>query len=294
MLLIKLLSRLPFGILYAISDFLFFVSFHIVKYRRKLVWKNLKNSFPSKTDPELKKIEKTFYKNLCDYAVEMIKLLTISKEELTQRVTFTNPEVTIRHIKNGQSLLNLASHQFNWEWLLTAGSIILPGQMDFVYQPVNSKFFDDFSRICRTRFGAYGIKRDSVAREVIKRKDIVKNIAIVGDQYPGWGHDKRYAATFLHQPTVFFNGPNQLAQLTQYPVFYYAMKKVKRGYYETTIVEVASPPYEKDKTDILRKYIEEVEKVIHNDPSGWLWSHNRWKTRHLKQAESNLPRGEFG
>ncbi len=286
MLLIKLLSRLPFGVLYAVSDFLFFISFHVVKYRRKLVRKNLKNSFPSKTDAELKQIEKAFYKNLCDYAVEMIKLLTISKEELMKRVKFTNPELTIRHIKNGQSLLNLASHQFNWEWLLTAGSIVLPGQMDFVYQPVNNKFFDDFSYKCRTRFGAHGIKRDSVAREVIKRRDIVKNIAIVGDQYPGWGHDKRYAADFLHQPTVFFNGPNQLAQLTQYPVFYYAIRKLKRGYYEVTIVELASPPYEKDKTDILRAYIEEVEKVIHRDPAGWLWSHNRWKTRHLKQAQS--------
>lgn len=287
MFVLKLLSKLPFRVLYLVSDFLFLVSYHIVKYRRKLVWRNLKNAFPSKPESELKDIEKTFYKNLCDYGVEMIKLLTIEKEELKRRVKFINPEVSIKYIHNGQSLLNLASHQFNWEWLLAAGSFILPGQMDFVYQPVNNKFFDTFSHTCRTRFGAYGIKRDTVAREVIKRKDIVRNIAIVGDQYPGWGHDKRYAATFLHQPTVFFNGPNQLALLTQFPVLYYAMRKVKRGYYEATIIELALPPYEKDKTDVLKNYILEIEKVIHNDPAGWLWSHNRWKTRHLKENRSN-------
>lgn len=282
MFAIKLLSRLPLGALYALSDFLFFVSFYIVKYRRKLVWRNLRNSFPEKSAAELKIIEKAFYKNLCDYGVEMIKLLTITREELSRRVTFTNPEVSIQYIDKGQSLLNLASHQFNWEWLLAAGSFILPGQMDFVYQPVRNKFFNAFSFTCRTRFGAYGIKRDSVAREVIKRRDIVRNIAIVGDQYPGHGHDKRYAATFLHQPTVFFNGPNQLAQLTQYPVFYYAMRKVKRGYYEATLIELALPPYDKENTDVLKSYIPEIEKVIYNDPAGWLWSHNRWKTRHLK------------
>ncbi len=295
MFALKLLSRLPFTVLYVISDFLFFVSYHLIKYRRKLVWKNLKNSFPDKSDSELRQIEKTFYKNLCDYGVETIKLLTISKEELNRRVTFINPEVSVKYLSRGQSLLNLASHQFNWEWLLVAGSFVLPGQMDFVYQPVNNKFFNEFTQICRTRFGAHGIKRDAVAREIIRRKNIVRNIAIVGDQYPGWGHDKRYAATFLHQPTVFFSGPNQLAQLTQYPVLYYAMRKVKRGYYEAKIIELSLPPYEKENTDVLKNYIREVERVIHNDPAGWLWSHNRWKTRHLKENQpASEPKGGFG
>jgi Kdo2-lipid IVA lauroyltransferase/acyltransferase len=288
MFVIKLISRLPFPVLYALSDFFFVVSFHLVKYRRKLVWKNLKNSFPEKSEDELRKIEKAFYKNLCDYGVEMLKLLTISQEELGRRVKFLNPEVSIKYINSGQSLLNLASHQFNWEWLLAAGSFILPGQMDFVYQPVNSKFFDKFSYTCRTRFGAYGIKRGSVAREIVKRKDIIRNIAIVGDQYPGWGQDNRYAATFLHQPTVFFSGPNQLAQLTQYPVLYWAMRKVRRGYYETKIVELAFPPYEKNKVDVLKNYIREIEKVIDNDPAGWLWSHNRWKKRHLENQTNEV------
>ena len=281
MFAIKLLSRLPFSILYALSDFLFFVSYHVVKYRRKLVWKNLKNSFPSTSVETLRQIERDFYKNLCDYAVELVKLLTISKEDLALRVKFTNPEVLIDVLKRGQSVLCLASHQFNWEWLLTAGSIVLPEQMDFVYQPVHSQFADQFSYACRTRFGAHGIKRDTVAREVIKRRHILRKIALVGDQYPGHGNDKRFSTTFMHQPTVFFSGLNQLASMTQYPVVYFAMRKIKRGYYETKIVDIAKPPYEKESTDIISPYVAAVEKVIHADPAGWLWSHNRWKTRHL-------------
>ena len=284
MFFVKLLSRLPFRVLYAVSDFLFFISYHVVKYRRKLVWKNLKNSFPDKSDEELKEIEKNFYKNLSDYAVEMLKLITIGKEELKKRVVFNNPEISSRYITEGQSLLNLASHQFNWEWLLAAGSFILPGQMDFVYQPIHNKFFDRFSLECRSRFGAYGIKRDTVAREIIKRKHIVRNIALVGDQYPGYSHDKKFSTTFLNQQTVFFQGPNQLALLSQYPVMYYSMRKTGRGYYETTIVELATPPYEKGDVEVLEKYARELEKVIAKDPAGWLWSHNRWKTRHLKSS----------
>lgn len=253
-----------------------------------MVWKNLTNSFPEKSEVELRNIEKQFYKNLADYAVEMLKLLTIKKDELARRLVFKNPEVSNRYISQGQSLLNLASHHFNWEWLLTAGSFTLPGEMDFVYQPVHSKFFNKFSLLSRTRFGAYAIKRDSVAREMIRRKNIVRNVALVGDQYPGYGHDKKFQATFLNQDTVFFFGSMQLALLTQYPVMYYALRKVKRGYYEATIIELARPPYEKEDKTVLRNYVAEIEKLIRERPSEWLWSHNRWKTRHLESRTSIL------
>jgi len=283
MILVKFLSRLPLALLYAISDFLFFVSFYCIRYRRKLVWKNLTSSFPEKSTRELRSIERRFYRNLCDYGVEMLKLLTISKEELGRRLVFKNPEICNQYILQGRSILNLASHHFNWEWLLTAGSFSLPGEMDFVYQPVHNKFFNHFSLLSRTRFGAHAIKRDSVAREIIRRKSIVRNIALVGDQYPGYGHDKRFPATFMNQETVFFYGSIQLAVLTQYPVMYYAMRKIKRGYYEATIVELAKPPYEKNNKEILDRYVQEVESVIRADPALYLWSHNRWKTRHLEQ-----------
>lgn len=282
MIFARLISRLPFWVLYAVSDFLFLISFHLIRYRRKMVRKNLRNSFPETAEPDLLRIEKEFYQNLCDYAVEMLKLLTIEKEDLGRRVVFKNPEVSTKYILQGQSLLNLASHQFNWEWLLTAGSFKLPGQMDFVYQPINNNFLDRFSLISRTRFGAFAIKRDEVARAIVKRKNIVRNIALVGDQYPGLPHDKKHPVRFLNQDTVFFYGSNQLALLMQYPVMFYTIQKVKRGYYDVTIVELARPPYEKDSHEVLEKYVREVERVIREKPSEWLWSHNRWKTRHLE------------
>ncbi|MEJ7643112.1 MAG: lysophospholipid acyltransferase family protein [Chryseolinea sp.] len=282
MILVKILSRLPFAILYALSDFLFFVSFYCIRYRRKLVWKNLTASFPEKSSAELRDIEKQFFRNLCDYAVEMLKLLTITREELGTRVVFKNADICNQYISQGRSILNLASHHFNWEWLLTAGSFSLPGEMDFVYQPVHNKFFNRFSLLSRTRFGAYPIKRDGVARNIIKRKNVVRNIALVADQYPGYGHDKKFPIKFMDQETVFFYGSVQLALLTQYPVMYYAIRKLKRGYYEATIVELAKPPYDKDNKQILESYVREVEYLIREDPASWLWSHNRWKKRHIK------------
>lgn len=284
MFFVRLISRLPLSILYLVSDFLFVVSFYLVRYRRKLVQKNLRNAFPEKTDIEIRSIEKKFYINLCDYAMETLKLLTISREELKKRMVFKDEKEVTKHIPQNQSVIHLACHQFNWEWGLASACMAFGIQMDFVYQSVNSKIFDALSLESRTRFGAHPIKRDEVARETIRRKNVLRGIAIIADQYPGYGRDKKYHTKFLQQDTVFFYGANQLAVLMQYPVVFYEMKKIKRGYYEAKIVEIASPPYAKDSERMIESYVKAVEKTIRADPSGWLWSHNRWKKRHLKQA----------
>lgn len=286
MFLIRILSRLPLSVLYAFSNFLFFVSFYLVRYRRRLVKKNLKNSFPEKSAAEILEIEKEFYKNLCDYAVESLKLVTMSKEELSRRMVFKNPEVLEKFSAENKSILFLASHQFNWEWILVSASINFPMAIDFVYQPISNKFFNNLILKIRTRFGAYPIKRNEVARELVKRRHIVRGVASVADQYPGYGRDKKHITTFLNQETAFFMGTNQLAYLTQYPALYYPMRKVRRGYYEAYPVIIASPPYPKDDESVIASYVRIVEDVIKEHPSGWLWSHNRWKKRHLKSIDS--------
>lgn len=277
MFLLTWLSRLPFPVLYAFSNFLFVISYHVVGYRLNVVRKNLRNSFPDKSTDELQKIEKQFYKDLCDYSVETLKLLTISKEELMKRMVYKNPEIAQPYADREQSVMLLTSHQFNWEWLLTSGCLYLPLKVDFVYQKQSSKLFDNFSLNGRTRFGAHPVEREQVAREALRRKDILRGIAIMADQFPGHYHDKKYWTTFMSQDTAFFLGLGQLAYLTQYPALFFGVRKVRRGYYEAEGFVISEPPYIKDSQQIVEDYVSATEKIIRQNPSGWLWSHNRWK-----------------
>lgn len=284
MFFLRLLSYLPLSVLYALSDFLFFASYHIVGYRKKVVRKNIQNSFPEKTLAERKLIEKEFYRNLCDYGVETLKLLTISKSELMRRMRFANHELLENYKSKNQSIFFLASHQFNWEWMLVSASLSFPFDIEFVYQPVKNKFFDRFSLETRSRFGALGIRRKDVAREIIKRRSKLKGLASVADQYPGYESDKKYRTRFLNQDTVFFYGTNQLAQLTQFPTLYYKVEKIKRGYYLSTPVVLGEPPYEKTSDAVIERYVKELEKSIQAAPANYLWSHKRWKKRHLRDS----------
>ena len=62
-----MLSLLPFWLLYVISDALYLLMYRVVKYRRKVVWKNLTSSFPEKNETELRTTERQFYHWLCDF-----------------------------------------------------------------------------------------------------------------------------------------------------------------------------------------------------------------------------------
>ncbi len=56
--------------------------YHVIKYRRGIVRKNLTTSFPEKSEEEIIDIEKKFYRWFSDYFFEAVKLLSISDKEL--------------------------------------------------------------------------------------------------------------------------------------------------------------------------------------------------------------------
>ena len=79
---VYLLSLLPMWVHYRLSDLMFVIIYHIARYRKKVVEKNLRNAFPEKSWLERKRIERKFYRFFCDYMVENVKLLTMKKENV--------------------------------------------------------------------------------------------------------------------------------------------------------------------------------------------------------------------
>lgn len=289
MFFLRLLSRLPFPVLYLFSDFLFIVAYYLTGYRKRLVMRNLRQSFPDKSWDEVRTIARDFYRNLCDYAVESLKLISISREALIERVILKNPEVLTHHTGRGQSVMVLASHTFNWEWLLAAASARLPVQLDFVYQAQRSRFANRFSLAGRCRFGAYPIERFQVGRENLVRKNITRILCIVADQYPGLQRDKKIILNFLKQDTAFFLAPQTLANTTGFPAYYAQIKKTGRGHYTVFFEFLGTPPFHEENNTLIHRYAAAIERLIIERPSEWLWSHNRWKTRHLTPASASHP-----
>ena len=276
MFAIKALSRLPLWVLYGFSNFLSFLIGKVFRYRKKVVMENLMNSFPEKDEKELRSIAKGFYRNLSDIIVETLKGFSISKKELTKRVKFKNVELMDNYFREGKSMIVLTVHQCNWEWLLMSGSIQLNFPIDAVFLSLQNKHWDNMMIWMRSRFGGNPIPVGKALRKMTKKDNIVKAFGLVADQAPS-RRFRMYWTTFLNQEAAFIVGPIHLPKVTNFPVLFMGMKRLKRGYYEVDIQKIADPPYSKDNHEVIEKFVSKAEALIRQNPSDWLWSHRRWK-----------------
>lgn len=265
-------------LLYILSDVMFVTAYYLIRYRKHVVTTNIKNSFPHKSDREVKRIVKEFYRRFMDFTMETLKAFTITREELTGRVKFLNVPDVEPYASKHQSILVIASHQFNWEWALLTGCIVLPFPVDAVYQKLTNVAFNDLMLKTRSRFGGQPIEKSNILRTVLKTPDRLRALGIVADQSPRKNSPK-YWTNFLNQDTAFFLGPEQIAKLAKYPTFFFKVNRVKRGHYTVELVKLTDPPYEKDDHSILKAYARATEELVKEDPAGYLWSHKRWKLK---------------
>lgn len=272
-------ALLPFRLLYALSDCMYIFVYHIARYRRKVVQTNLANSFPDKSQKELKGIEKEFYHHLCDYYIETIKLLHVTNKEIQDRIVFKNTEMIEELMKDGNSCMLYLGHYGNWEWVPSI-TLMFPEniQLAQIYRPLKNKAFDDLFLKIRSRFGSRSIKKDDTLRSIIRMKRDGKQtlIGFISDQSPSV-RNIHYWTEFLNQDTAVFTGVERIAKQTGFAVAYLDVKQVGRGRYECECKLISDNPKEEPEFAITERYVREMEKSILRDPAYWLWSHKRWK-----------------
>ncbi|MBP7985142.1 MAG: lysophospholipid acyltransferase family protein [Bacteroidaceae bacterium] len=274
-----LLSLLPLSVLYVLSDILFVLAYYVLRYRRRLVRKNLMDSFPEKKKSEIIKIEKGFYLFLCDYIVESMKLLTISKKNLQRRMVFKGTETVDEIIQDGQSCAIYLGHYCNWEWITSLPLYVTKdAQCGQIYHPLENKDFDRLFLRLRERMGAVCIPMAETLRRIVEFKKKGKQVVVgyISDQVPYW-NNIHYWTNFLHHDTPVLTGTERIAKSANHAVFYMDVKCVRRGYYECEFKLITREPKKYKDFELTEIYFRELEKTIQRDPKYWLWSHNRWK-----------------
>jgi KDO2-lipid IV(A) lauroyltransferase len=278
-----IIAHLPTRALYWISDILFVIVYHLFGYRKNVVYGNLRNAFPEKTEQERQVIAKKFYRHLCDFVVEVLAIIKFSPGDIKKRCVYKNPEILHEYAKAGKSLAIVTGHYGNWEW--TNGfNLWAPGYVSYaIYLPLKDKFFDKLVRKQREKFGSKMIaKRDSV-RELLKshQKGIMSATLYLGDQTP-MRSEIHYWTRFLNQETPIFLGVEKIARKTGDAVFFTYTRKLKRGYYELELVPICDDARQTEPYEITEKHTRLLEKAIQEKPEYWLWSHRRWK--HKKEV----------
>jgi len=284
---LKLFSYIPFPVLYALSDLMYILVYYLIRYRRKVVWENLSNSFPEKAISALKAIERSYYRYLCDLTLEALKTVGMNSDELNKRMVIRNPELLNRYFEQGRSVLVTAMHYGNWEWLLHMPLHIRHHQF-FVYKPLQNPWFDRYMNATRSRYGGETISMNIALRKIIEAEKANMPVMtwLAADQTPPWFHN--FWTTFLNQEAQFFDGPAKIAKRFGQPIIFQQVKPLRRGYYETWFEVLVADPLQLSEREIILTYVDKVEQIIKAEPEYYLWSHRRWKHNRPEEVPLNL------
>lgn len=276
------LSLLPLRVHYVFSDILFLLVYHVFGYRKALVRRHLAESFPEMSDDERQKTERGFYHWLCDYFVETIKMLTISKKNLMRRMTFKGTDTVNEIVNSGQSVALYLGHYCNWEWITS-----LPlwfsekAQCGQIYHPLENAVVDRLFLRLRQRLGALCIPMAETLRRLAYFRKIGKPVIIgyISDQVPFWNNIHHWLE-FLNHDTPVLTGTERLVRGAGHAVFYVDIHRPRRGYYEAELKLIARDPKQTKDYELTDAYFRMLEQTIRRDPLCYLWTHNRWKRTH--------------
>ena len=275
------ITLLPFRLLYVLADIECFMLYHVIRYRRGVVRRNLVTSFPDKSEQEIVQIEKRFYHWFCDYFFEAVKLLSISDAELCRRFTIINSEEVEQCFKEGQDVAAILGHYCNWEWLSCVGmNLPLERETGLIYHPLRNKAFDYLFRKLRLHEKhSRVIPKQDILRYVLSRKkEGIRNICgYISDQGPKWKNIHLWLPFLNHEHTPVFTGGERIMRKMNNAVFYVEMSRPKRGYYTATYKLITRTPNALEPDGITRRFFQMLEQTIRREPAYYLWSHNRWK-----------------
>ena len=280
--LLWIISTLPFRLMYFLSDGFYILLYYIIGYRKKVVTNNLKLAFPEKTNQEISLIRKQFYHHLCDMMFEAIKSITISEAEMQKRYVFTNVEEIHKLEKENRSIVLFMGHYASWEWIF-----ILQTHVNHkgyaVYKRLSNKYFDALVKRIRAKYNSHLITTKETFSILIKAKEnneLTFN-GFVFDQSPKL-NKAVYWQEFMGIEVPVHVGAEILAKRLDMVTLFLKVKKVKRGHYEATFLDINRNTKDYADFEITDLALKRVEEQINEAPEYYFWTHKRWKHRGQK------------
>jgi len=275
---VRALARVPLAVLYGITGFAGWLAYRVFPYRAGMVHASLAKAFPEFTEAQLREVRRRYCLGFAQMLAELVKGAALSPEEIQRRVHIVNLEEPKALLAQGQSVLLIAAHQCNWEWMLLALSLELGYPLDAAYKPLVNPWAEREMGKLRTRFGSRLVPAQQLLPDILKRQAVVRAVAMVADQEPTKS-ERKYWTRFLNRDTAFYMGPEEIARVTRFPVFFIAMRRRGRGYYEMEFLPLAIAGRSLPPGALTERYARLVEEQIRAAPPDWPWSHKRWRLK---------------
>ena len=265
---------------YVVENLLYFLLCYVLRYRRKVVRRNLRNSFPENSERELAEICRRFYRTLAELFVDTINMAHMSADKARTVLTVKGLEEHRAAVK-GRDWIALTAHYGCWEYCSYWG-LYEPSQMLVaVYHPLRSVVMERFYQRLRNYENSTTLAMKECLRFYLRNRETGidgKNLVmgLIADQNPPRRPDSHWFR-FLNQDTIFFDGGEKLALRCHLPVYFVRMERLQRGRYQMSFELLYDGEEEVAPNEITERYVRRLEAVIVERPELWIWSHRRWK-----------------
>lgn len=275
--LIYFFSILPMWVLRQASNIGYFFLFHVFEYRKEVVYKNLRNSFPEKSDTEIDTIARRFYMVFADTMFETIKALTITHKQLKKKCSVKNYSLVEESLNKGRNALLVCGHYGNWEWAGGSMAVHAGLPLKAAYKPLSNKYFNRLAVRSRTRLKIMLIPKRQLLKHLTDTPHEQTLLVLIADQSPN--PKDHYWTKFMNQDTAVVTGMERIARQYDYDVFYATIHHVSRGKYEITFKLLTNDANSLPPQQLTAMFMAELEADIRKDPGPYLWSHRRWKLK---------------
>jgi Kdo2-lipid IVA lauroyltransferase/acyltransferase len=275
---LRAIAALPLPVWYRIADVFAWLAEHVVRHERAVVDAQLQRCFPDRDEAWIAATRRSFYRNFGDVTCEIIKAVSISEDEIRDRVRLVDAGPARAALDAGQSVMVVTSHNCNWEWTLLALSIGMGHPVEAAYKPLIGRWGDRLFLTIRSRFGARMNPPTRLLMRVLRHRREARIVAMVADQNPA-SSSGRYLADFFGQETAFYLGPDAIARVGKMAVYYLAMRRESRGHYTVTFEPLVTAGEKLADGAVIDRYARRVEALTRERPADWLWSYRRWKVR---------------
>ena len=239
---------------------------------KKIIYRNLNIYNENLSSSDEKKIIKNMWKNYGKTFIEYVYLNKLRKNN--SQINLIGEKNLLQVLQNQKPVIFISGHFANFELMsmeITKHNVSLAT----IYRPLNNIFLNPLMEYLRRKYvcknqikkGISGVKQ---AMEYINKN---YSIALMIDQRVGESERFDLFGKQAHTTTL----PAQLSikfNLDIVPVF------IKREYDDQFTIEFKEridPNIYNNKKEITERLNRILEQMIKDNPSQWIWTHDRWK-----------------
>ena len=241
---------------------------------KELILNNLKNALPDLDKYELIKISKNMWSNYGRILSDYVFIKDFRNSKLKEFISIEGEEI-FKEIKETKKPVVFISGHFN-NFELMAMQIEKSGiDLAAIFRPLNNFFLNKTMEKIRKNY----ICKKQVPKGLLGMRKILTffkegtSIALMIDQRVSQG----ISSNFFNKPALTTTIPAQLVKKFNCWVVPISIERTNKHSFKMVVNKPIKFNENETVESITRNLNSWLEKIILNNPSQWIWSHNRWK-----------------